>query len=123
MPELIRKQAGPVLTAILGGLGVAAKGAGGLVSGAANTAVGGGRVAFLALSDLAKRAAALAVAVPVGTGLAAGVAASRMTSPAERDLDVQEKQIVNTRLKAMTEENIRRLTSDLAAYRDLQKGV
>jgi len=80
--------------------------------------VAAGQLTLEAATALAKTGIQLAVATPIAAGLGTGLIVSRMTSPTSQDIDTQETQLVNARLKTMAGENNRRLATDLAAYRD-----
>lgn len=75
-----------------------------------------------AVKELALIGAKTALVVPVVGGAAAGLIHSRATSPAEREMKIKEQQLVNARLAAMTDTNIRRLAADLQAHRDALPG-
>jgi len=105
--------------------GGAAAAAAGLVGGLFNlgsaglgATVAAGQLTLEAAKALAKTGIHLAVAAPIAAGLGTGLIASKMTSPTEQDIETQETQLVNARLKTMAGENNRRLASDLAAHRD-----
>jgi len=84
----------PAIAALLGGIG--------------NVAVGGGQLFMDALAKLAKASAYAGIGIPIAAGGAAGLAASKLTSPSRSQLKALEKRIVNANLDEMIAENKRK---------------
>jgi len=88
-----------------------------MVKGAASGLLAAGKLTWDAAGWLLNKATWLGAAIPIGAGAGLGYAASRITSPSERDLAIREQQMVNARIDTMRRENIRKTLADLREWK------
>jgi hypothetical protein len=119
----ISHKAVPQLAAAAAGAGgmEVLKGVGGALGSLVSVGVEGAKLSWDVVTTLASGAVKTLVGVPLGIGLGGGFLVSKLTSPAESDLKVQEQQMVNARKKTMTLENLRKIDSDLSAWKANQQ--
>lgn len=81
-------------------------------SGIVDTALAAGQMTGSGLSKLALLGTRYAMAIPVGTGMALGLLASKLSTPVREDIKATEKRLELARIMAMTAENRRRIEAE-----------